>query len=140
MKPSADRRRAELAKIHILAKQLGLDDDAYRAVLWTVARVDSARDLDAHGRAAVLEQLQSRVPGGRGAVRSSPDRAPLIRKINQLLGDRPAEYAMGILNHMYGRMTPERLEWASVHQLRKVIAALEYDRRRHAAPAPEVPA
>jgi phage gp16-like protein len=141
---ASDRRRAELAKIHILAKQLGLDDQAYRAVLWAVARADSARDLDSHGRTAVLEQLQSRLPGGKPSRSyGPPDRAPLIRKIHQLLGTRPVEYAMGILDHMYGRMTPERLEWASVPQLRKVVAALEYDRRRHAACAPtrpEVPA
>lgn len=139
MNAAADRRRAELAKIHILKKQLGLDDDTYRAVLWGVARVDSARDLDAHGRGAVIDQLQSRVPGAPPPrVRAPIDRTPIVRKVYALLGKRPVGYAMGILGQMYGRGAPERLEWASVPQLRKLVAALEYDRRRH-APAPVEP-
>lgn len=56
--PSDPARRRELAKIHIAAQQLGLDDGAYRAMLWTVARVSSAKDLDHGGRAAVLEHLK----------------------------------------------------------------------------------
>lgn len=39
-----DHRRADLAQIHIAIKDLGLDDDTYRAILWTVARVKSAAD------------------------------------------------------------------------------------------------
>lgn len=34
MKKSEERRRRELAKIHIGAEQLGMDDDAYRAMLF----------------------------------------------------------------------------------------------------------
>ncbi|MBN8479499.1 MAG: regulatory protein GemA [Burkholderiales bacterium] len=51
-------RSNELAKIHIAKAQLGLDDDTYRAMLWTVARVRSAKDLDAGGREAVLLHLR----------------------------------------------------------------------------------
>jgi len=42
-------RRAQLAKIHIAKKELGLDDETYRSMLWTIARVRSASDLDSHG-------------------------------------------------------------------------------------------
>lgn len=139
MRPSPDRRRAELAKIHILAKQLKLDDETYRAVLWTVARVDSAADLDGHGRAAVIDHLQSRLPGASAPrIRAPIDRVPILRKVYALLGHRPVQYAMGILQHMHGNAAPERLEWASVPQLRKLVAALEYDRRRRAT-APTEP-
>ena len=47
-------RNATLAKIHIAKKDLALDDDVYREILWTVARVRSARDLDAHGRERII--------------------------------------------------------------------------------------
>ena len=43
-------RTRELAQIHIARQQLGMDDETYRSVLWTVARVRSAADLDWSGR------------------------------------------------------------------------------------------
>jgi len=55
-------RRAQLAKIHIGAKQLGLidgeDRDTYEAMLYSVARVRSAADLDSAGRQRVISHLK----------------------------------------------------------------------------------
>ena len=52
------RRRSELAKIHIGAKQLvGDDDDAYRDMLEAVTGKRSAAKLDEDGRREVLEHL-----------------------------------------------------------------------------------
>lgn len=55
-------RSRELAKIHIGAKQLGLirdgDKDEYRLMLFSIARVRSAADLDAAGRQRVLAHLR----------------------------------------------------------------------------------
>lgn len=60
---AASARNIELAKIHIAAQQLGLtqpgDDSVYRDMLWSVARVRSAKDLDAGGRQAVLKHLRA---------------------------------------------------------------------------------
>jgi len=53
-KSSHDYRRAELGKIHIAKKELGLDDDTYRDILWAVCRVRSAADLDSQGRFKLL--------------------------------------------------------------------------------------
>lgn len=50
-------RQANLAKIHIAKKQLNISDDAYRALLWDVAGVDSASKLDFHQQHAVLSRL-----------------------------------------------------------------------------------
>jgi phage gp16-like protein len=62
LKSGKSARAVELAKIHIAAEQLGLlssiDDTAYRAMLWAVGRVHSAKDLDAAGRSAVLKHLR----------------------------------------------------------------------------------
>ena len=52
------RRLRDLALIHLAKQQLGLDDETYRALLWNVAGVRSARDLDALGRAEVLARLR----------------------------------------------------------------------------------
>jgi len=71
MKPARDIRQKELGAIHIAAKQLGLDRDAYEAMLWTVARVRSAADLDWAGRKRVLDHLAAcgaRIGGKRPAT------------------------------------------------------------------------
>lgn len=56
-------RNVELGKIHVAASALGLlragDDSAYRDMLWSVARVRSAKDLDLTGRERVLAHLRS---------------------------------------------------------------------------------
>ncbi|MEA1988067.1 MAG: regulatory protein GemA [Pseudomonadota bacterium] len=51
-------RQSNLAKIHIAKKDLGMADDAYRAMLLDVAKVDSASKLDFHGQYAVLQRLK----------------------------------------------------------------------------------
>lgn len=62
-RPPGGGRNTELAKIHIAAQQLGLtragDDSTYRDMLWSIARVRSAKDLDAAGRRAVLDHLRA---------------------------------------------------------------------------------
>jgi phage gp16-like protein len=127
-----DPRNAQLAKIHIAIKQLGLDDETYRALLWTVARVKSSKDLDTHGRLAVLEHLKARGFVDRSRRRPSEDREPLVNKIRAMLhaAERADAYADGIAKRMFGS---ERFMWCNPAQLRKIVAALTYDQRRRAA-------
>lgn len=54
---SFDTRKGLLAKIHIAKAQLGLTDDAYRAVL-AVHGVASSKDLDMRGMEAVLAHFE----------------------------------------------------------------------------------
>jgi len=58
-KSPSDYRRSELGKIHIAKAALGLDDDTYRDVLWTIGRVRSAADLDSQGRFKLLAHFRS---------------------------------------------------------------------------------
>lgn len=53
-------RRRDLATIHLGKKALGLDDDTYRDMLYTVTRKRSSADLDAHERGLVISHLVSR--------------------------------------------------------------------------------
>ena len=66
-------RSIELAKIHIGAADRHLiqpgDDSAYRDMLWSIARVRSAAQLDAAGRKSVLSHLRA-----CGWVDTSPPR------------------------------------------------------------------
>ena len=125
---SQDRQR-ELAMIHIAKKQLGMDDETYRALLWTLCRTHSAADLDAAGRERVIRHMRllGFRPRRRGRTRPPADKHDLVAKIRALLGDRPEQYADGIARRMYG---VERYEWCTHEQLRGIIAALNYDRRR----------
>lgn len=130
-----DRNR-ELARIHVLKKQLGLDDDTYRTVLHVVARVESARDLDAHGRRQVIQQLESRLPAGERRGQVAPHKARQVAKIRALLihapgGRRQDAYADAMAQHMFG---VERFAWCEPAQLHKLIAALMVDLGRHAKP------
>ncbi len=135
-----DRRRRDLAKIHLAKKQLGLDDDTYRDMLWAVARVRSSADLDFTGLQRVLDHLQRRgfkaVAGrkphpGRPANINSEDRGPLLRKVEALLTDAGREwsYADAMAKRMFH---VERCQFCEPGQLRKLIAALSYDRKRRA--------
>jgi hypothetical protein len=52
-----DQRRRELAKIHIARKELGIPEDAYRALLSTIGRVQTSGALSSEGRKRVLAHL-----------------------------------------------------------------------------------
>ena len=82
----ADIKRREITLIHIAKQQLGMDDDTYRAMLWSVARVKSSTALDFAGRKKVLDHLKAcgfKVVANEWAFidRAAADRQPLLRKI-----------------------------------------------------------
>lgn len=124
-------RRAELAKIHLLKKELGLDDETYRAMLWTIARVTSAGDADQQQRQAIIEHLKSRGAGGPRRGTPSDDRAPYVRKIRAILNaaQRTDAYADGMARHMF---KVAKYTWCTPDQLRRLIAALAIDANRRA--------
>lgn len=80
--PDRHARRDGLAKIHIAKKQLGLDDETYRAMLWTIARVRSAADLDFTGRQRVLHHLRKR--GFQGKPGAQPAPAPMDAQVAKI--------------------------------------------------------
>ncbi len=66
----ANIRQAELAKIHLAKKQLGLDDDTYRAVIEriTKGRTDSSGEMTEAERRALLDEF------ARKGYQSAPPR------------------------------------------------------------------
>jgi phage gp16-like protein len=141
MKPlatPAQPRNSGLAQIHIAKAQLRMSDDDYRAMLWGVARVRSAADLDHAGRAKVLEHLKrcgwspargSKPYPGRPRAIEGTDRSAQLRKVEALLADagRPWDYAHAMCKRMFG---VDRVDFATPLHLQKLIAALMYDQRR----------
>ncbi|WP_439861605.1 gp16 family protein [Pseudomonas sp. MBLB4136] len=129
-----------LAKIHIAKAQLGLDDDSYRALLARVAGVRSAKDLTKRQVGAVLAEFERlgfqpkpAKKAGRKAPKPTPDRQALLGKIEAFLAEakRPWTYADAMALRMF---KVDRLEWLDSDQLRRLIAALAYDAKRHGRP------
>jgi len=80
-----------LAKIHIAKKQLGLDDDTYRALLLRVVGKESSRDMSAaeHGRLlAEFERLgfnpASKAPRKGGKAPAKSLAGPYAKKLQAL--------------------------------------------------------
>ena len=133
-----DMRNSELARIHIAKKDLRLDEDTYRNMLWTVARVRSSKDLDFAGRKQVLEHLrglgfQDRGAGNVARLKKDPkDKARMLWRIREWLKVatpvRTEAYADGMADKMFH---VKRLVWCSPAQLHSILAALEKDGARH---------
>jgi len=145
-----NHRNAELAKIHIAAEQLGMDprdkDPAseYRQMLYAVARVHSARDLDYAGRQRVIEHLKAcgfQARRGRRPFPGRPhnaDRHPQLLKIEALLADakRPWAYVDSMAEKMFGKA---RVAFCDPGEWQALIAALMKDQKRRKEKAQHEP-
>lgn len=151
MTARAADRRADLAAIHILAGQLGMDTkdtnplSEYRSMLWTVGRATSSADLDFSARARVCAHLRqlARARGiESGELHAKPDpewdwvnraensKRGMLWKIRRLLINRgrPRGYADSIAKRMF---RIERLELCGPNELHSIVAELNEDARRH---------
>jgi phage gp16-like protein len=130
-------RKSELAQIHIAKGQLGMDDETYRAMLWTVGRVRSSADLDWAGRKRVMDHLKAcgaRL-GRRQGAPSTLGREPMLQKIEALLADMglPWAYADKVAENITGGQAGgiPRLAWVKeTKHLKAVIAALTYEQEK----------
>ncbi|MCC8691061.1 gp16 family protein [Xanthomonas campestris] len=131
-------RKTQLAKIHMAAKQKGLDEATYRALLVRITGKDSAAKMTAEERALVIAEFVrlgfKDVPRA-GRKRQWPgqpknlDEVPMLRKVQALLADakRPWAYAHNSAKQMY---RIDRVEFLTPYQLHCLIAALEVNARR----------
>lgn len=128
-------RNNDLAMIHIAKKDLGLDDDTYRSMLWTCARVHSSKDLDYSGRIAVLQHLKA-----RGWKQKAPAKA---KQKSPLSGEPQHKMIRGLWLELHSKgvvIDPsekaisrfiknqtriDRIEWLSSVQASKVIEQLK---------------
>ncbi len=130
-KTAQDVRNSELAQIHIARAQLGMDDDTYRNVLWTVARVRSSKDLDWSGRKRVLDHMKAcgfkvrakRLPTAHKPLAMTKEaiEAKIATQLKDLGQNWP--YAYGVARRIYPTMN--RFEFLSPEQLGEVSSALE---------------
>jgi phage gp16-like protein len=126
-----------LAQVHIAAKELGMDDDTYRALLARVAGVRSAKQLNARQLKQVLDEFRRLgwvpKPGkkaGRKKPRTPPSRKAVMDKVEALLAEagRPWAYADGMAQRMF---QVDRVDWLEDDQLFRLMQGLLVDARRH---------
>lgn len=133
--------KADYAKIHIAKKELHLTDEAYRDILHLHFQVDSATKLSDRQCAALLTLLRAkgwqpkRPAKGKKPFAASPSgapaqREPLLKKIEAHLTERklPWNYAHAMAKRI---CQVDRVEFCDVTGLWKLVAAFEYDAKRH---------
>ncbi|MEN9192815.1 regulatory protein GemA [Xanthomonas euvesicatoria] len=131
-------RKTQLAKIHLAAKQKGLDEATYRALLVRITGKDSAAKMTTEERALVIAEfvrLGFKDVQRTGRKRQWPgqpknlDEVPMLRKVQALLADakRPWAYAHSTAKQMYGI---DRVEFLNQDQLHRLVAALQVDANR----------
>jgi len=125
-------RQAELARIHIGKKDLGMNDDEYRTMLQEQTGKESAGNLTARERYIVLDHMKSLKEGPKKSYPGRPknmdnntDRARHLKKIEALLtvGKKPWNYAHSMAKSMYGVDDITFLK--DLDQLRGIITAIE---------------
>lgn len=132
-----ERRRAELAAIHMRTAALGIEGAGYREFLKGLTGQESAAGLDARQRGAVLDRL--RALGARSHRTSTNEGGPagpqgrlaiaLWRDLGELgvLTD-PSDNG---LRKFAAKLTGlDRIEWADALAINKVIEGLKSWKRR----------
>ncbi|MEI7036463.1 regulatory protein GemA [Fulvimonas yonginensis] len=136
-----DPRVRQLAAIHVLAsKRLRLDRETYELLLQRVAGVSSSADLDARGRAKVLDEMRRLADEGEKQMDNAvslPDApqnvrdevAGMVAKVGAILAElgKGWNYAHGTAKRMF---KTDRVEWLRPDQLHRLVAALQISANR----------
>lgn len=129
------RRRAMIAKLQIAKKELGLDDDDYRAILLRLTGKRSSSDCDEGQLAAVLDELKAKgwtptVPGVSKARPAAADH-PVAKKARALW---ISLHQLGVVRNASDaaleafarrQLRVERLQWADQSLGYKLVEALK---------------
>ena len=124
--PKKDNRKAITARIHIAKKELGLDDETYRAMLQQATKHSSCADMHISDLYRVMEHLKQlgyKPAARKFGKRPNPakDKAALMGKVEALLADRKLHwnYAHAMAQRMF---KVEKVDWLDRDRL---VAALE---------------
>lgn len=122
-------RDALLARIHVTAKNAGLDEDGRRDVYERVTGKRSLSEVDQAGRHKVMDELARLAPAA--ATKKGGDRRPIIRKAQALwIGlynlDEVENSRAAALDAFARRVTgKERLAFCTNGEAGKVVEALK---------------
>jgi len=119
------------ALTHIVADQLGWDDDTYRDILRSHAGVNSAGDEKLSLKGFKRFMAHAEKCGFKSKKSSKPvsSKHLLMGKIAALCIDMKLKqnYANGIAKRMFG---VDQIIWCTADQLRKIVAALVYKKQK----------
>lgn len=129
-----------MAKIHIAKKDLHLDDDTYRDVLWRVTGKRSCKDMTIAQLQDVVKDMEKSGFKPKAAPKHGKKpsvvgkREPLMGKIHAMLTDMGLHwnYAHGMADSMF---KIKRLQWLNDSQLYKLTQALRVHQQREAKKA-----
>ncbi len=129
-----------MAKIHIAKKDLHLDDDTYRDVLWRVTGKRSCKDMTIVQLQDVAKDMEKSGFKPKAAPKHGKKpsvvgkREPLMGKIHAMLTDMGLHwnYAHGMADSMF---KIKRLQWLNDSQLYKLTQALSVHQKREARKA-----
>lgn len=133
-----DSRRALFAA----CRQLGLDDDARKALMLDVVGVASTKELSPQQWGKLLNHM-NRLTGydnGRRPAAAAPSKAALMSKIEALLADQKLPWGY-LTSTKHGKSMVQRLagvdalEFAEPAGLKKIVAALSYRQKKQAEKA-----
>ena len=120
--------RANLSKIHIAIKELGLSDDTYRDILHVNFNTRSSKDLNDLQCVRLLQHFEGlgwkqAKPRRHGRKPHHMDKSAYLAKIEALLAEagRSWAYADAMAKRMYG---PDSVQFCTDEQLRGIVAAL----------------
>lgn len=130
-------RKGLIAKIHVGQSQLQMDNDSYRALLQRLTKKNSCTEMTLVELEAVLKELKRLgfTPKRAGTGRKpnvAKSKAALLSKIEAILAEKklPWQYAEAMAKRMFKR---EAIEWLNAAETHKLLQALIYHQRRHAA-------
>lgn len=124
------------SKIHIARQQLGLDDEAYRAVLARITGQRSSKDLNSRQAGRLLQEFERLgwKPKPSSRAKGKPHNAEVlpreIKVIEAQLADMklPWSYADAIAKQMF---QVDRVSWlCKPKQLQAVLAALHVEQEK----------
>lgn len=136
VKPSgdADRRKRDLAAIHAMRKELALSEDCYRSRVRQASgdRTDSAGELTAPERTALINQFRSLGAGRRGTSRPArPALTPQQRMVRGLwialaeAGAVEDRSERGLAAWLKARFGVETLQWLQPPEAGQAIEQLK---------------
>lgn len=133
-------RRERIKAIHVLKKQLGLDDDTYRAMLVKITGKDSSAKMNSGEQRGVLDEMRRLLnghawPGAKmrpaGDAAAAPPGASQLAKIRAIwadlremgaLKDASEKALRSFARRVTGR---DAIEWLSAADANKVIEGLK---------------
>lgn len=134
MKKTDQVRKSRIAAIHMGKAALGMDDDTYRDFLENITGQRSAKDCSNAQLLDVIKALDAKgFSKEKKEFGQKPDVAKekqaMMGKIEALLADAGLHwnYAVGIAKKMFFK---EALEFCTQNELHRIIAALEYQKKR----------